>query len=54
MFTVRPTANGETVQTMYGESPRNLHEVEIGSRLGVHPAAADDGAIADDTAAPRP
>jgi pimeloyl-ACP methyl ester carboxylesterase len=43
VFTVRPTANGETVQTMYGESPRNLHEAEIGSRSGVHPTAVNWG-----------
>jgi hypothetical protein len=32
--------NGETVQTMYGESPQKLQKAEIGSGFGVYPAGA--------------
>jgi pimeloyl-ACP methyl ester carboxylesterase len=43
VFTVRPTTNGETVQTMYGESLQNAQVAEIGSGLGMHPNAAGRG-----------
>jgi len=36
-------ANGETVKTMYGGSPQNFQEAEIGPRLGVYPTAASSG-----------
>ncbi len=36
-------ANGETVKTMYGGSPQNFQEAEIGPRLSVYPTAASSG-----------
>ena len=37
---MRPTTNGETVQTMYGESSQNSRVAEIGSGVGMHSTAA--------------
>ena len=45
---MRPTTNGETVQTMYGESFQNSQVAEIGLGLGVHPTAASRGLLASE------